>query len=110
MLIARVAGGPYYLSADADTDMLFDESLQFSDEISSNSWGFRGQLAIGLEQMLTDTFGIGVIGRLDYWSDYPTMDWPEFKNLAGTGAKDNSIATEDFLALSIGARISVAFR
>jgi hypothetical protein len=109
-LIARIAGGPYYVNADAHTDMLFDQSLQFSDEISSNSWGFRGQLALGLEQMLSDSFSIGVIGRLDYWSDYPTMDWPEFSNLRGDGAKSNSIASDDLLTLSIGARVSLNFR
>ena len=109
-LIMRVAGGPYYVDADAHTDMVFDTASTFADEISSNTWGLRGQLALGLEQKLTDSFGIGVIGRLDYWSDYPTMDWPEFKNLRGDGARSNSIASEDLLTLSIGARVSLNFR
>lgn len=110
VLIARIAGGPYHVDADAKTSDLFAQSTFFSDEISSDFWGLRGQAALGLEQMLTDSIGVGVIGRLDYWSDYPTMDWPDFGNPNGVGAKFNAIASEDLLTLSIGARISVTFR
>jgi hypothetical protein len=61
----------------------------------------------GLSKRLTDSVGIGVIGRLDYWPDYPTMDWPHFTNEDGDGAKFNSIASDGFLDLSIGARITL---
>ena len=110
VLITRIAGGPYHVDADAHTDHFHASSFFLSDEISSDFWGVRGQAAIGLEQMLTDSIGIGVIGRLDYWSDYPTMEWTKFRDVNGTGARNNSIATEDFLALSIGARVSLNFR
>jgi len=106
VLITRIAAGAYYMDADADTDHTFIGGDSVSDGISSDFVGFRGQLALGVEQMLTDTFSVGVIGRLDYWSDYPTMDWTDFTPSKGSGS-DNSIAEEDFLALSIGVRLSV---
>lgn len=111
VLIARVAAGAYYMDADADTNFN-NVSLNngfASDNLSSDFFGFRGQLALGLEQMLTETFSVGVIGRLDYWSDYPSMDWTDFTPSKGSGS-DNEIGEEDFLALSIGARVSLNFR
>ena len=107
-LIGRIAGGAYYVDADADARHVVGD-LPDSHHPSENFWGLRGQLAAGIEQMLTEAFSIAVIGRLDYWSDYPTMDWPEFSNFVEV-PDDNSIASEDFLALSIGGRISVNFR
>ena len=110
VLIARVAAGAYYMDADADTNFT-DPLLNggASDNLSSDFFGFRGQLALGVEQMLTESFSIGVIGRLDYWSDYPSMDWTDITPPKDDGS-DNAIAEEDFLALSVGARISVNFR
>jgi hypothetical protein len=107
-LIGRIAGGAYYVDADADARHVVAD-LPDSHHPSQNFWGLRAQLAAGIEQMLTEAFSIAVIGRLDYWSDYPTMDWPEFSDFAEV-PNDNSIASEDFLALSIGGRISVNFR
>jgi hypothetical protein len=110
VLTGRVAAGIYHVDADTDTLYFFggDPSNGADASISSDFWGIRSQLAVGLEQMLTDTLSVGVIGRLDYWSDYPSMEWT---NAGLTGApRDNSIGDDDFLALSIGARISVAFR
>ena len=108
-LTARAAAGAYYLDADADTDFSSYPIDLFttSDSVSSDFFGFRGQLALGIEQMLSDTMGIGVIGRLDYWSDFPSMDWTDQSSLPGI---DNAIASSDFLALSIGARLTVNFR
>ena len=72
--------------------------------------GFRGQLALGVDQMLDDTFSIGVIGRLDYWSDVPMTEWTDYKGGPPENSRDTSIASPDFLALSIGARVTVNFR
>jgi opacity protein-like surface antigen len=108
VLITRIAAGAYYMDADADTDHTFLPDDSVSDDLSSNFWGFRGQLALGVEQMLTETASIGVIGRLDYWSDFPSMDWTDYTPSKGSGS-DNSIAEDDFLALSIGVRLSLQF-
>jgi hypothetical protein len=110
VLTARVAAGAYYMDAGADTSFVGGRSAD--DGLSSDFFGFRGQLALGLEQMLTEAFSIGVIGRLDYWSDYPSINWTDWPE-PDTPAEDievNSISDEDFLALSIGARISVNFK
>lgn len=92
------------MDADADAQHRFISSTTFNDELSSEFFGFRGQLALGLEQALTDSVSFGVIGRLDYWSDFPSIEWP-------TSSSDpsdlNSIAEEDFLALSVGVRLSI---
>ena len=65
---------------------------------------FRGQLALGLEQALSDSVSVGVIGRLDYWSDFPSIEWPT--NFTDPNDR-NSIENEDFLALSVGLRLSI---
>jgi hypothetical protein len=65
-LTGRVAAGAYHMDADADAQHRFISSTTFNDELSSEFFGFRGQLALGLEQALTDSVSFGVIGRLDY--------------------------------------------
>jgi hypothetical protein len=108
VLIARIAAGAYYMDADADTDFTFLPAVSptFSDGESSDFFGFRGQLAVGLEHMVTERLSLGVIGRLDYWSNFPSMEWTDATDFPSNGS-DNSIVDEDFLALSIGARLSV---
>jgi hypothetical protein len=108
VLTGRVAAGAYYMDAEADTSFDVPPGFSLNDDVSSDFVGFRGQLAVGLEQLLTDTLSIGVIGRLDYWSDYPSMQWTDL--LTTPNSSDNKIASDDFLALSIGARISVVFQ
>jgi hypothetical protein len=88
------------MDADADTE-LFSE-----DDLSSDFVGFRGQLALGLEQGITNAVSFGVIGRLDYWSDFPSIDWTNTIPNVSTG-HDDAIANEDFLSLSIGARLTI---
>jgi hypothetical protein len=109
LLTARIAGGVYHMDADADTafDVLLLD-LRAEDDLSSDFFGFRGQLAFGIEQSITDAVGIGVIGRLDYWSNFPTIDWTDTP-IGGVIGHDNRIADEDFLSLSIGARVTVMF-
>ena len=106
-IIGRVAAGAYYMSADANTayaQVLEPPFVDRDDRLSSHYIGFRGQLAAGIERRLSDTVSLGAIGRLDYWSDFPSMEW------TSTDDSDNAIASKDFLALSIGARFSVEFR
>jgi hypothetical protein len=111
VLTARAAAGAYYMDAEADTDFRFTSGFPdpVSNELSSDFFGFRGQLALGIEQMLTEASSIGVVGRLDYWSDYPTIDWTDAASFSDPDASDNSIAEEHFLTLSIGARLSFRF-
>jgi hypothetical protein len=101
-LTGRIAAGAYHLDAEADT--IFRSLAEVSpvtDELSSDSFGFRGQLALGIDHALTDEVSLGVIGRLDYWSDFPFIEWT-----TGAPGDNNSIGEEDFLALSVGARLT----
>jgi hypothetical protein len=111
MLTARAAGGAYYMDAEVDTDFRFTSGFlpSVSNGLSSDFFGLRGQLALGVEHFLTEASSIGVIGRLDYWSDYPSMDWTDAASFDDEDASNNSIAEEHFLALSIGARLSFRF-
>jgi hypothetical protein len=109
MVTMRVAAGAYYLNADSDTDWTNPPSVRTGGSLSSDSVGFRGQLALGIEQMLTEKVSIGIIGRLDYWSDYPSMDWTDAAFNGDPDASDDSIAHDDLLALSVGARLSLRF-
>ena len=114
VLIGRAAAGAYYADADADTRWTGDEPTA-DDQLSSDFMGFRGQLAIGIEQLLSETLSIGLIGRLDYWSDFPSIKWTDVfpdPNLFPDEhvGRDNSIASDDLLALSIGARVTINFR
>lgn len=106
-LTGRIAAGPYHMDAEADT--LFLTSLPLgNDELSTDFFGLRGQLALGLDHAVTDGVSFGVIGRLDYWSDFPSIDWTNatFTTFPGD---PNSIAEKDFLALSVGLRLTIMF-
>ena len=41
-----------------------------------NFGGFRGQLAAGVTQQVTDRLKVGAVARLDYFSDIPSLTAP----------------------------------
>jgi hypothetical protein len=108
IVITRIAAGGYHMDADVHADFENDSGGSTEGDYASDFNGFRGQLALGVEQGLTDSIGLGVIGRLDYWSDVPTMNWlggAENNNEIGF----NRIGKDDLLTLSIGARLTLMF-
>ena|GEM_PF-4942216 len=99
VLIGRVAAGAYHMDAHVDTDHSFiSDPIEpdAHDDLSSDFFGFRGQLALGIEQMLTEAFSVGVIGRLDYWSAFPSMEWTDATTFPDDDASNDSIASDDF--------------
>jgi hypothetical protein len=55
---------------------------------------------------MSNSVALGIIGRADYWSSYPTA---RFASANTPTARPNSagIDDDDFLELSIGARLTV---
>ena len=43
---------------------------------------------------------LGLIGRLDYWSKFPFIEWTGVTPTNFVRQNDNSIAEEDFLSLN----------
>lgn len=103
-LTGRIAAGGYHMDADVDTRAELP-NLSRHDDLSSEFAGFRAQAAVGLDYAITDTMSFGVIGRLDYWSDFPTIKWTDTTFI--TLGEPNSIADDNLLTASVGLRLSI---
>ncbi|MEZ5877848.1 MAG: hypothetical protein R3D43_08900 [Tepidamorphaceae bacterium] len=94
MLLFRAAGGVYGLNSD----MNISGATTGSD--SESTAGFRGQLALGLKHQVNERTSVGVVGRLDYFSDVARFD---------STSDSNVITTDDLLGASIGVNLNYIF-
>lgn len=86
----RAAAGFYGGSSDASTN---------TPAIADDDFGgFRGQLAAGLTQQVTDTVSVGAVARLDYFSDLPVVNVP-----------NSTMDTDDQLGVYLGVNVNVIF-
>ncbi|MEM8878543.1 MAG: hypothetical protein AAGD23_11835 [Pseudomonadota bacterium] len=89
--LGRAAVGGYFGDADYTSP-----AFNLSDDFG----GFRGQLAIGLQQHLSESISLAVMGRLDYFSAVGDIDGPAAAPILGN---------DDLLVLTIGANINFKF-
>ena len=105
-LITRAAAGAYHMDADVDAKISTGSSVEghYSDDFA----GFRGQLALGVEQAFTESISLGVIGRLDYWSAMPSMSWIDGAKSTDEKFGFNTIDKDNLLTLSVGVGLTIA--
>lgn len=62
--------GPYTIHTDSRVE---GNTLGAKLKGSANDTGFRAQLSLATEYMLSSSFSLGLVGRLDYWSASPNI-------------------------------------
>ena len=98
---ARAAAGGYF--GEADATVAFDVAVN-PDGASRSFGGFRGQLALGLTQHLTARTAVSLVGRLDYFSDVPLINFAE-----NTPPERNRIDTDGLVELFVGVNFKYVF-
>ena len=94
MLLLRAAGGVY--GSNADYSVTGTSTISDSDD----TVGFRGQLAVGLQHQVNARTSVGVIGRLDYFSDVAIPD-------RATG--NSTLRNDDLVNVSLGVNLNYIF-
>ena len=95
MLLFRAAGGIYGASSEITLG-----PLALGTNYSDDTAGFRGQLALGLKHQVNERTSVGVVGRLDYFSDVARLD---------TFSGVNAMSNDDLLGASIGVNLNYIF-